>query len=271
MSSKGVIIITGASGGVGAAATEELARRGESVVMACRNCGKAAAVREKIIARVPGASIDIEELHLDSFASVRSFAARMQERDIKALFNNAGVISRGYRLCEDGYEESLTVNFLSPYLLTRLLLPQLETDGRVVNMVSLTCNLVKIDEGIFEHGKHEFSQLGTYSRSKLALLLFSLELARRSQVSVNLADPGIVDSGIISLGRWFDPLADVFFRPLCKTPAQGAVPAVNALMSQENGRLFKGSGHEEIRKRFIKEQDLALHLWEKAEKIVQIL
>ena len=111
MTARNAIIITGASGGVGAAATEALVRKGESVIMACRNCSKAAAVRDRILQRVPDAQIEIEELHLDSFASVRQFAARMQGHSIKALFNNAGTIPRTCRICEDGFEETLTVNY----------------------------------------------------------------------------------------------------------------------------------------------------------------
>lgn len=271
MSKKGAIIITGANGGVGAAATEALVRKGESVIMACRNLEKASAVRRQILSRIPEAELQMEELRLDSFASVRDFAARMQEREIKALFNNAGVISRRYRLCEDGFEESLSVNFLAPVLLTRLLEPILGAGGRVVNMVSLTCALVNMDTELFERGEREFSQLGSYALSKLALLLYSIELSRRSSLSINLADPGIVDSGMISMGRWFDPLADIFFRPLCKSPERGAEPAVNALLSGSEGRIFKGKGSAEIAQRYLRMAQTSQSLWEKTEKVLHFL
>lgn len=271
-SNKGAIIITGASGSVGAAVSEELVRRGEAVIMACRNTEKAAAVRRDILTRVPEAKLEIEELKLDSFASIRAFAARMQERQIQALFNNAGTISRRFRLCEDGFEESLTVNYLGPYLLTRLLLPQMGPQGRVVNMVSLTCNLVKMDPKLFERSEKDFSQLGSYALSKLALMLFSLELsARESGVKVNMADPGIVDSNMISLGRWFDPLADLLFRPFCKSPKQAAIPAVNAILSDDNTKVFKGNGYGEVSRRSSSDTELSSWLWEKTEKILHFL
>ena len=271
MRSKGSIIITGASGSVGAASCEALVRQGESVVMACRNTEKAAALRKDILTRIPEASLDIEELRLDSFESVRDFARRMQEREIKALFNNAGVISRSYRLCEDGFEESLTVNYLSPYLLSRLMAPQLGSDGRIINMVSLTCGLVGMDRNLFERGEKEFSQLGSYALSKLALMLFSIELAAREGVQVNMVDPGIVNSNMISMGRWFDPLADILFRPFCKSPEQAAIPVVNAILSEECSRLFKGKGYVYPPQKICSEQELRLWLWEKTEKILHFL
>lgn len=265
------IIITGASGDIGAAATEALVRRGEAVIMACRNCSKASAVRDKIIQHVPSAQIEIEELHLDSFASVREFAARMQGRSIKAIFNNAGVISRDYRLCEDGFEESLTVNYLSPYLLTRLLLPALGSEGRVVNMISLTCDLARLDRNFFSEREKSFSQLGSYASSKLALMLFSIELSRRCGISVNMADPGIVSSSMISMGRWFDPLADIFFRPLCKRPGRGAIPAVEAILSDKHSRIFKGHRDIGIPKKQLDRQELSDWLWTETEKLVHFL
>ena len=271
MTARNAIIITGASGGVGAAATEALVRKGESVIMACRNCSKAAAVRDRILQRVPDAQIEIEELQLDSFASVRQFAARMQGRSIKALFNNAGTIPRTCRICEDGFEETLTVNYLSPYLLTRLLLPTLGPQGRVVNMISLSLHIAKINKDFFSSREKNFSQIGAYASSKLALMHFSIELSRRCGVSVNMADPGIVDSSMIRLDRWFDPLADLIFRPLCKSPESGAIPAVEALLSDKDCCIFKGSKAHPIPQKQLNRQELSDWLWTETEKLVHFL
>ena len=59
---------------------------------------------------------------------------------------------------------------------------------------------------------------------------------------VNATDPGIVNSNMITMGRWFDPLADMIFRPFCKSPAKGAIPAINAITSGLSGRYFLGNG-----------------------------
>ncbi len=240
---SGQIIVTGASGSMGRAATEALVRSGRSVIMACRSTSKASDVRDSIIAAVPGAEIEILPLRLESFASVRDFCASLQGREIAGLFNNAGVIPRGYRLTEDGHEESIQVNYLSPVLLTELLKPTFAEDAAVVNMVSVTCATAHFDKDILHKDEHGFHRLGRYATSKLALMFFTIDLSHRSGLRVNAADPGIVDSNMISMGKWFDPLADKIFRPLCRRPEEGAAPAVAALCSDARGQLFSSKGH----------------------------
>ena len=265
---NGRVIVTGASGGIGSVVTRELAAQGCSVVMACRNPGKAEALRKQILARVPQARIEILPLDLGSLASVRAFAEGLGPEPVGALFNNAGVISRGYSLTADGLENTFSVNYFGPFLLTQLLLPRMLPDAHVVNMVSLTCRYVRVDEAALRPAAEDFSQLGTYARSKLALLHFSLELARRHpELRVNLADPGIVNSGIISMGRWFDPLADVLFRPLIKSPRKGAVPPLAALASEQTGRYFVGNRSRDIPGRY-RDPALEQRLWEETERLL---
>ena len=213
----GSVIITGASGGIGSVVTRELSAQGLHIVMASRDAAKAEKIRQEILRAVPQAGIEILPLDLGSLGSVRQFADAFGDRPVSALFHNAGVISRGYSLTPDGFENTFCVNYFAPFLLTQLLLPRLQADARVVCMVSLTCRFAQVDEASLRPVEKDFSQLGTYARSKLALLHFSQELARRHPgLRVNLADPGIVNSNMISLGRWFDPLADVLFRPFIK-------------------------------------------------------
>ena len=143
-------------------------------------------------------------------------------------------------------------------------------EARIVNMVSLTCRYVSVDESSLCPAPGDFSQLGTYARAKLAMLRFSMELARRCpQLRINLADPGIVNSNMISMGRWFDPLADILFRPFCKSPQKGAGPALAALSSPERNRYFVGKRCITIPSRF-QDPDLDLRLWNETEKIIQL-
>lgn len=262
------IIITGATGGIGAAAARALAAQGRSVVMACRNPGKAEALRQEILARTPHARIETLPLDLSSLASVRAFAEALGPEPVGALFNNAGVISRGYALTPDGLENTFCINYFAPFLLTNLLLDRLQPGSRVVNMVSLTCRFVKITEASLRPAAKDFSQLGTYARSKLALLHFSQELARRRpDLLVNVADPGIVNSGIISMGRWYDPLADVLFRPFIKSPEKGAVPPLAALAADGGGRYFSGNRSRPIPERY-RDPALQQRLWAETESIL---
>ena len=263
---NGRIIITGATGSMGAAAVEALAARGVPVLMACRNLGKAEAVRSDILGRIPAADIELRQLDLASMASVRSFAEGIEAGTVAGLFNNAGVISKGYSITGDGFENTFSVNYFGPWLLTQLLLPKLPEDARIVNMISLTCRFAPLSEQTLRPAEKDFSQLGTYARAKRALLSFSMELARRHpSLRVNLADPGIVASNMIDLGHWYDPLADALFKPLCRKPAAGVQPALRALSGQARNRYFVGRGDKAIPSRY-HTPDLDARIWSATEE-----
>lgn len=268
MELKGRIIVTGATGSMGAAAVESLALKGIPVLMACRNLEKAEAVKAGIVGRVPGADIVVGQLDLSSLDSVRTFAEGVEPGSVAGLFNNAGVISKGYLLTRDGLENTFSVNYFGPWLLTRLLLPKLPHDAHIVNMVSLTCRFASIDEAALQPSEKDFSQLGTYARAKRALLSFSLELARRyPSLKVNLADPGVVASDMIDLGHWYDPLADLLFKPLCKTPASGVRPALRALSEDMRCRYYVGRKCLPVPSRYI-DADLDSRIWERTRRLV---
>ena len=267
---SGRIIVTGATGSMGAAAVEALAAQGIPVLMACRNCGKAETVRADILSRVPTADLRIRPLDLSSMDSVRQFVAGLADEPIEALFNNAGTISKGYRITGDGFENTFSVNYFGPWLLTRLLLPKLPADARIVNMVSLTCRFVSLQETTLQPSEKDFSQLGTYARAKRALLSFSMELARRyPSLRVNLSDPGIVASNMIDLGHWYEPLADKLFKPLCKTPKAGVQPALRALAAAEGNRYYVGKGSRSIPKRY-GDPALDARIWAATERLISV-
>ena len=267
---SGRIIVTGATGSMGAEAVVALAVQGHAVLMACRNRVKAEAVRNSILQRQPHADLEIRSLDLASLASVRAFADSIEAGSVSALFNNAGVISKGYSITGDGFENTFSVNYFGPWLLTQLLLPKLPPDASIVNMVSLTCRFVSLDEAILQPGEKEFSQLGTYARAKRALLSFSLELARRHPgLHVNLADPGIVASDMIDLGHWYDPLADILFKPLCKSPQAGVRPALRALAEDECNRYYAGRRCRDIPARYI-DPSLDERIWAETRRLLNL-
>ena len=270
MEMKGRVIVTGATGSMGSAAADALAGQGIPVLMACRNLEKAAAVRADILRRVPGADLEVRQLDLASMASVRTFAESVEAGSVAALFNNAGVISKGFRLTEDGFENTFSVNYFGPWLLTQLLLPKLPKDAHVVNMVSLSCRFVSLDEAFLQPTEKQFSQLGTYARAKRALLSFSLELARRHpELHINLADPGIVASDMIDLGHWYDPLTDALFKPLCKSPQAGVRPALRALVEETHNRYYVGKHSKDIPSRYI-DPSLDERIWEGTERLINL-
>ena len=240
---KKLAVITGADGGMGTEITRAVARAGYRVIMACYDSAKAEAKRRMLAENTGNTDIEVRGIDLASLASVAAFADRLLQEGtpLALLMNNAGTMETGRHITEDGLERTVSVNYVGPYLLTRKLLPLMGEGSRVVNMVSCTYAIGRIDfPDFFLQGKKgAFWRIPIYSNTKLALTLFTIELARRVKeqgIVVNAADPGIVSTNIITMHMWFDPLTDILFRPFIRTPRQGAATAVSLLLDKEAGR-----------------------------------
>lgn len=258
---KASIIVTGATGSMGAAAVRALVAKGESVIALCRSAERGEKLLASVKAEYPGAELELALVDLSSIASVKAFADSMEGRCIKGLFNNAGTLLRDYTLSEDGLEMCVAVNFVAPCILCNRIGAIMQPGGHIVNMVSLTARFPKIDKDFFNESPEHYSQLGTYARSKLALLLFSIDFARtHPDLHVNVSDPGVVNSNMIRMDRWFDPLADIFFRPFCSSPEKGVAPALRALETDETEKLFIGSKTKPIPSRYYMDEDFSW-LW----------
>lgn len=195
------VVITGANSGIGLEATRQLAERGAEVVMACRSESKARAARESLGSpRVSVASLDLADQ-----SSIARFAAEMNEkgRKIDVLVNNAGVMALDESRTVDGYETQFGVNHLGHFALTARLFPLLAERGRVVTVSSIAHRQGKIDLADPHFGRRKYNRWDAYAQSKLANLLFALELDRRlkavgrGQISIG-AHPGVAST---ALGR----------------------------------------------------------------------
>lgn len=276
---KGLAIITGADGGMGQEITKEVAKAGYEVIMACQTLKKATPICERIKQGTGNSQIEVRTINLASLSSVNSFTEQLlkEGRPINLLMNNAGILTTPIRRTEDGLETIISVNYVAPYMLTRQLLPLMPTDSRIVNTVSCASIIGKIEPHVFfEKGKSgPFFRIPVYGNSKLALQLFSQELAERVQekgIIVNASDPGIVDTNMISMQAWFDPITDVVFRPFIKTPAQGASTAVHLALSEEvkgkTGRCYANCKEKKVSKG-IRKHPLQKQLWEDTEQLIR--
>ena len=149
-------VITGADGGMGTEITRAVALAGYRVIMACCNREKAEAKREWLVKETGNPEVEVMYIDLASLASVADFAERLCARGerLALLMNNAGTMETGRRLTEDGLERTVSVNYVGPYLLTRKLLPLMEEGSRVVNMVSCTYAIGRLDfPAFFLRGK----------------------------------------------------------------------------------------------------------------------
>lgn len=255
----GTVIVTGANGSMGSKACEYLAAKGWDVIMACRTAWKGEPARDRILAAHPKAEVRIMQLDLCRKDSIDAFVQELKSSGTKvdALFNNAGILAHGYEQTEEGLESALATNLIGTARLTGSLLPLMSEHARIVNMVSLACHTGRIRDDFFCHKDRKYHQIWRYSDSKLGLMLYSLELQERLPamgypgISVDVADPGIVDTKMIALGRWFDPLTDVIFRPLCNTPMKGVTPALHALEADDRMRYYVGRSSRDIPRKYI--------------------
>lgn len=248
------IVVTGCTGSIGGAAVKMLRERGYNVIGTTRREPREGERR----------------LDVDSLASIVEFVDGLKNDGIRVdgLLNNAGTMERTFALNADGFERVTATNYIGPYLLSRLMIKVMGPSLRIVNTVSLTCYTARFDKHFFDVDEHKYSQLGTYGNSKYAVMLFSQELARRSRNRVNMTDPGVVNSRILHMDRWFDPLADALFRPFCKSPEGGATPAVNAVTSDCTLQLFRAHHHIDV-PRCWQKLELAAWLWDETEHLLK--
>jgi len=204
-----VVIITGANSGLGLASARVLAARHAHVVLACRNESRGHAALAGLLVSQPGVSAECAALDLASLASIRHFAeAVLRKHDrVDVLMNNAGMMATPFVRTEDGFELQLGVNHLGHFALTLLLLPRLmQTPGaRVVNVSSAMHRTghIDLDDLFFERRPYE--AWGAYGQSKLANLLFTLELDRRlraagAQACAVAAHPGYAATALQEKG-----------------------------------------------------------------------
>ena len=272
-------VITGADGGMGTEITRAVAQAGYRVIMASCRKQKAEAVRRTLLHGHRDLQIEVRKLDLASLASVAEFANILLEESypITLLMNCAGTMETGLHITEDGLERTVSVNYVGPYLLTRKLLPLMHAGSRVVNMVSCTYAIGHLDfPDFFTRGRRGgFWRIPIYSNTKLALTLFTIDLAERVRdrgIVVNAADPGIVSTDIITMHMWFDPLTDLLFRPFIRTPRQGADTAIRLLLDEDAGQrtgTFNVSGHAKPLSEKYTHHVQMQELWQRTEKIVE--
>jgi retinol dehydrogenase 14 len=270
-----VCVVTGATRGLGLATATVLAGMGATVVMLGRDRdrGEAAAqgVRE---AAAPGAGASFVALDLASFASVCAAAAEIASNHeaVHVLVNNAGVHLRSRGVSADGFEMTWAVNHLGPFLFTNQLLPQLRAadTARIVTLTSRFAMLGRVTAGDIGTARAS-SGLRAYCDTKLANMLFTIELARRlpgSNVTATCVHPGVVATDLMrEWPRWIRRTWEWSLR----TAEDGASPIVRLAASRSvdgvSGRYFVRRRRASFPRR-ARDPRLALELWEKSEELV---
>ncbi|XP_066559693.1 retinol dehydrogenase 14a [Amia ocellicauda] len=278
------IIVTGANSGLGKATAAELVKLQARVILACRDQQRAEAAAQEIRdeAGPEQGELVIKQLDLASLKSVHNFCEEIikEEPRLDVLINNAGVYQCPYTKTEDGFEMQFGVNHLGHFLLTHLLLDLLKK--------SAPSRIVVVSSKLYKYGEINFDDLSSeqnynksfaYSRSKLANLLFTHELAKRLEetgVTVNSLTPGIVRTNLgrhINIPLLAKPVFNLVSWAFFKTPLEGAQSSIYLACSPDvegvSGKCFANCKEEELLSKAT-DDAVAKKLWDISEVMVQL-
>jgi NAD(P)-dependent dehydrogenase (short-subunit alcohol dehydrogenase family) len=283
-----IAIVTGANSGIGLTAARELARAGAHVIMACRDTAKGERAAQTIRDQVPEAELDVTALDLASLDSVRQFAAGYSAPGLDLLINNAGVMVPPKRTTEDGFELQFGTNHLGHFALTGRLLDRLlaTPQSRVVTVSSTAHKIGRINFDDLQ-SERSYRRWPAYGQSKLANLLFALELDRRLRageaglLSV-AAHPGYAATNLqfAATPSRIERIGSVVLNRVWAQDAEhGALPTLYAATADIAGGSFVGpDGFQEMRghptlvkpTRAAQDPDTARRLWDVSESLTGV-
>jgi NAD(P)-dependent dehydrogenase (short-subunit alcohol dehydrogenase family) len=287
------VLITGANSGLGFQTALELARHGAEVILPARTQAKAQDAAFRIRAEVPDAKVLAEIIDLADQSSIRGFAARYIERfpgpSLDLLINNAGVMAIPTReVTVDGFERQFATNVLGPFALTALLFESIrpQPGSRIVTLSSIAGAFGKIDFDNLQGERRYGPMMQAYAQSKLADLIFALELQRKlttahSPILSTAAHPGYANTNLQTSGPGDNNLSMKVMKLLMNSLSQdaphGALATLFAAVSPTAepggyygpGGLFGLKGAPTVAKIPVgaKDQAVAKRLWEQAERL----
>lgn len=265
------VIVTGANGGIGLETVRVLAKHGANVVIASRDATRAQQALQTIKTSNPEAQVEVMQLDLASLASVREFAEQYKRlnRPLHILINNAGIMACSYAKTVDGYESQFATNHLGHFLLTNLLIDELErgAPSRVVSVSSKAHQMSGMD---FDNllSEKSYGAWAAYSRSKSANILFAVELNKRFAsrgIYANALHPGMIKTDLWKHTK-FEVLAKVgTVIGTNKHVSQGAATSVYIATAPElekvGGKYFDNC-NEVTAKSYATDPENARRLWD---------
>ena len=288
-------VVTGANSGLGAYAARDLAAKGATVVLACRNTEKGEQAARWIRDAAPGAEVEVAKLDLADLSSVHAFAEGLEHDSLDLLINNAGLMAIPRRETKDGFEMQLGTNHLGHFALTGLLLERLErgTEPRVVTVSSPAHHWTRGINFDDLQGKKRYWRWTAYGQSKLANLLFTFELQRRadaagSPLMAMAAHPGYAATNLQTRGgggnglltRFEDALMWVGNTVFAQSAAMGSLPTLYAATEPGlPGGSYAGPdgvgeqrGHPQLVgcSKLARDESTARRLWEVSEELTQV-
>jgi NAD(P)-dependent dehydrogenase (short-subunit alcohol dehydrogenase family) len=273
-----IVLVTGATSGIGYYTVQEIARMGAWVIIHGRTQEKCLATVRSIRAETGSERLSTLVADLSSQLQIREAAQRFTENHdhLDVLVNNAGAFFLFRRLSVDGIEMTFAVNHLAYFLLTNLLLEALKASptARVVNVSSGSHLGQQLDFDDLQF-KHFYRPMQAYGRSKLANILFTYQLARKlegSHITANALTPGMVATDIWKkVVPWMNPLITPVMERIGQPPLQGAQTSVYLATSPEvegvSGKYFAHQ-HEVSSSPESHDQEAGRRLWQVSSQMV---
>jgi NAD(P)-dependent dehydrogenase (short-subunit alcohol dehydrogenase family) len=272
-----ICLVTGSTSGIGKVTARELAHRGATVVLVSRSRVKGETTQAEIKQATGNHNVELLVADLSALEDVRKLATEFQHSHdhLHLLVNNAGCAYPRRTLTPDGFEATLAVNYLAPFLLTELLLATLKASApaRIINVSSAQHANAHIEFDNLQ-GEKKYGNLRNYNQAKLAVLLWTYELARRLEgtgVTVNALHPGVVASNFVAGMNGPAALFMKLGKPLLLTPEKGAQTTFYLATSPEvegvTGKYFVKS-HETKSSRGSYDQAISSRLWEVTEQLL---
>jgi NAD(P)-dependent dehydrogenase (short-subunit alcohol dehydrogenase family) len=279
-----IVLITGANSGIGKETTRALAKKGATIIMACRHLEKAEPVGEIIQRESKNPNIEVMKLDLASLKSVRNFTQEFKTRyqKLNVLINNAGVFCMKREETEEGFEKTMGVNHLGHFLLTYELLPILENtpEARIINLSSNAHFSGDLDLGDLHFKRRKYSGFKAYGASRLATVFFTQELAERlkeKDITVNSLHPGHVDTNMWDLWgterKWYQSIINGIIKLFLISAEEGAQTSIYLASSNEvKGITGKYFAKKKIKAASKKCSDIKLQkeLWQLSEQLTGI-
>jgi NAD(P)-dependent dehydrogenase (short-subunit alcohol dehydrogenase family) len=278
MMANKVYVVTGVTSRIGQALATDLAKRDQTLVMIARDAGRGKAVRKEIAQATRNPNLDLQLCNLAILSSVRNLAEILKSRyeRIDGLINNATIYRRKRIVTAEGLEEMFAANYLGPFLLTNLLLEQLQAavqangSARILNITSPSEVELNFDD--LQSARY-FHSLKTFGATKMAKLLFTFMLARRLEstgITVNAVHPGLSRLGLMEQASVFTRF---FTRLVAISPQKAAESITQVAVSpefEETTGKFLENGKEIEAPAYAHDRDVQERFWKISESLSEL-
>ncbi len=282
-----ICLVTGSNSGIGKETALSLAKMGATVVMVVRNKERGEKAQREVVKQSGNNGVDLMTCDLSSMESIRQFAAEFKKKynRLDVLVNNAGAVYNKREVTPEGFERTFAVNYLGPFLLTHELLDMLRTSApsRIINVSSGLAKEGKVDlddlQGENTTGKKKVSHARSpfYANTKLMLILYTYELARRlegSGVTANVLFPGFTATNLgKNSGSLRSSIMFKMVRPMQQSAKRGAETSIY-LASSDDVKGITGKCFEKKKETSTcpasYDEDVQRRLWVKTESLLGV-